>query len=221
MMQPTLGVSCLIAAAGSGDRLGLGPKGLLELRGRPLLGWLVDKAIQVADEVLVAVPEDQVEAMTRVLPQCQVHAGGATRQASLDLLANKARGRWLIEHDGARPFASVGLFKSVLDAAQQTGCAAAVLDPEVLVAVLADGMLSGIHSREQIGLTQTPQAYSRELLHHVRQLQATGDAGSEMTVVQRAVLAGVPVHAVPGERTNIKLTTPQDWAGLEYFQSLL
>lgn len=48
-----------------------------------------------------------------------------------------------------------------------------------------------------------------------------GDTGSEMTVVQRAVLAGISVRAVPGERTNIKLTTPQDWAGLDYFQSLL
>ncbi len=221
MMRPTLGVSCLIAAAGSGDRLGLGPKGLLEVRGRPLLGWLVDKAIQVADEVLVAVPLEQVDAMAQHLPGCHVHAGGSTRQASLDLLADKARGRWLIEHDGARPFVSVGLFKSVLEAAQQTGCAAAVLDPEVLVAVLAEGMLSGIHPREQMGLTQTPQVYSRELLQHVRQLQVPGDAGGEMTVVQRAVLAGIPVHAVPGERTNIKLTTSQDWAVLEYFQSLL
>ena len=220
-MRPTLGVSCLIAAAGSGDRLGLGPKGSLELGGRPLLGWLVDKVNQVADEVLVAVPLAQVEAMAQLLPGCHVHAGGNTRQASLDLLADKARGQWLIEHDGARPFASVGLFKSVLDAAQQTGCAAAILDPEVLVAVLAGGMLSGIHPREQMGLTQTPQAYSRELLNQLRQLQIPDAARSEMTVVQRAVLAGIAVHAVPGERTNIKLTTPQDWAALEYLQPLL
>ena len=44
-------VSCLIPSAGSGDRLGLGCKGFLELAGRPLLRWLADKGRRVADEV--------------------------------------------------------------------------------------------------------------------------------------------------------------------------
>ncbi len=221
MSRSVVGISCLIAAAGSGERLGLGPKGLLDLRGRPLLCWVADKARLVADEVLVAVPEDRVEAIARHLPQCHVYAGGKTRQASLDLLANKARGQWLIEHDGARPFASVGLFKSVLDAAREAGCAAAVLDPEVLVAVLAEGMLSGIHARETMGLTQTPQAYSRDVMHRLGKTPASAGLEAGMTVVQRAVLAGIPVRGVPGERTNIKLTTHQDWAALEYLQHLL
>ena len=53
-------VSFLIPAAGTGERLGMGPKGFLELQGRPLLCWLADKALQVADEVLVAVPAQHV-----------------------------------------------------------------------------------------------------------------------------------------------------------------
>lgn len=68
-------VSCLIPAAGAGERLGQGTKGLLELRGRPLLCWLADKALQVADEVLVAVPGGRVEAVARLLPGCRVLAG--------------------------------------------------------------------------------------------------------------------------------------------------
>jgi 2-C-methyl-D-erythritol 4-phosphate cytidylyltransferase len=194
---------------------------MLELQGRPLVCWVVDKACQVADEVLVAVPDAQVETMARMLPQCQVMAGGCTRQESLDLLAGRARGQWLLEQDGARPFTSVGLFDAVLRAAQTTGCAAAVLDPEVLVATLQDGMLTGIRTRQQSGLTQTPQAYSSEVLEHLNALPSPLHAGQEATVVQRAVLAGFPVRAVTGERTNIKLTTREDWAASEHLRHLL
>src|SRR6187549_3745918 len=99
------GLSFLLLAAGAGERLGLGPKGLLELRGRPLLCWLADKARQVADDVLVALPAECVEATAALLPGCRVIAGGATRQESLGLLAAEARGDWLLVHEAARPFA--------------------------------------------------------------------------------------------------------------------
>ena len=47
-------VSFLIPSAGGGERLGLGCKGSLELAGRPLLCWVADKGLRVADEVIVA-----------------------------------------------------------------------------------------------------------------------------------------------------------------------
>ena len=104
-------VSCLVPAAGSGQRLGLGPKAFLALRGRPLLHWTTTRALQVADEVLVAVPANLVEEATAMLPHCLVIAGGATRQDSIALLAARARGNWLMVHDAARPFASTDLFQ--------------------------------------------------------------------------------------------------------------
>lgn len=45
MSEARAGLSFLMLAAGGGERLGLGPKGLLELHGRPLLCWLADKAM--------------------------------------------------------------------------------------------------------------------------------------------------------------------------------
>jgi len=37
MSDARTGLSSLLLAAGAGERLGLGPKGFLELQGRPLL----------------------------------------------------------------------------------------------------------------------------------------------------------------------------------------
>ena len=55
-MTPATGVTVLVPAAGSGERMGLGPKALLELNGRPVLEWVVRKAMAIAVEVIVACP---------------------------------------------------------------------------------------------------------------------------------------------------------------------
>ena len=74
-------VSFLIPSAGGGERLGLGCKGFLELAGRPLLCWVADKGLRVADEVIIAVPATHVDRAQALLPGCRVIAGGETRHA--------------------------------------------------------------------------------------------------------------------------------------------
>lgn len=204
-------VSCLIPGAGIGARLGLGPKAFLALHGRPMLCWVVDRALRVADEVLVAVPPTMVDAAAALLPECRVIEGGATRQDSIALLAGAARGDWLIVHDAARPFASQALLQAVLDTARRTGCAGAFLDPEVPVARLRDGLVVEAFARDEVGVFQSPQAFSRANMQAMLACQANAPGWYGQSTIQLALLAGVPVHAVPGEKTNIKITTTEDW----------
>ena len=204
-------VSCLIPAAGAGERLGLGPKAFLELHGRPLLCWITDRALQVADEVLVAVPRDLVDQAAAMLPRCRVIEGGATRQDSITLLAGQARGECLIVHDATRPFASQRLLQAVLDTARRTGCAGAFLDPEVPVARLFEGRVIDVYARDEVGVFQSPQAFSRANMTAMLACQTGTPGWYGQSTIQLALLAGVPVHAVPGEKTNIKITTMEDW----------
>lgn len=213
-------VSCLIAAGGIGARLGLGPKGFLELRGRPLLCWLADKAWRFADEVVVAVPAAQREAAAALLPDCIVIEGGDTRHASVQRLADAAGGDWLVLHDAARPFASVALFTAALQAARETGCAATLLDPEVPVVRLRDGMLVEAHAPADMGVSQTPQVYSRAALQRMH-AAAAAQAWRPQSTMQLALLAGERVRAVRGEKTNIKITTAEDWAAVQHLEDLL
>lgn len=204
-------VSCLIPAAGTGERLGLGPKGFLELRGRSLLCWITDRALEVADEVLVAVPANLVELAASMLPRARVIQGGATRQDSIALLAGQARGEWVMVHDVVRPFASQALLQAVLDMARRTGCAGAFLDPEVPVARLRDGRVVEAYARDEVGVFQSPQAFSRENMTAMLACQADAPGWYGQSTIQLALLAGVHVHALPGEKTNIKITTIEDW----------
>lgn len=193
-----------------GQRLGQGSKGFLVLAGRALLCWVADKALQVADEVIVAVPADRVDEATDLLPACRVIAGGGSRHESVGLLAAASRGDWLLLHDAARPFASVGLLERVLAAAREHGCAGAILDPEVPVARLRDGFAVEALPRHEAGVFQSPQAFARlqllALIEHAR-----ADGLQPQSTLQLALRAGVPVAAVAGEKTNIKITTAEDW----------
>ncbi|GHC00801.1 IspD/TarI family cytidylyltransferase [Thermomonas carbonis] len=214
-------VSCLIPAAGTGERLGLGPKGLLELHGRPLLCWVADKALQVADEVLVAVPLDCVETTAALLPQCRVIAGGDSRQDSIAMLAGQARGDWLLVHDAARPFVSLALFQQVIATARQHGCAGAFLSPAVPVARLREGRVVEAHAGHEVGIFQTPQVYSRADMNRMLQHQATVPGWFAQSAVQLALAAGIEVHAVPGEAHNFKITTAGDWHVAQHLGHLL
>lgn len=213
-------VSFLIPAAGTGQRLGMGPKGFLELHGRPLLCWLADKALRVAGEVLVAVPPAHVDEVAAMLPACRVCAGGTTRHDSVASLAEAARGDWLLLHDAARPFASVALFRAALDAARETGCSATLLDPEVPVALVCDGLLVEAHPPSTMGVSQTPQVFSREAMRRM-QAHAAAQGWRPQSTMQLALLAGERVRAVRGEKTNIKITTPEDWAAVQHLDNLL
>lgn len=203
-------VSCLIPAAGAGERLGHGTKGFLSLAGRPLLCWVVDKALRVADEVIVAVPVDRVDEATQLLPCCRVVAGGGSRHDSVALLAGHAHGDWLLLHDVARPFASAGLLAGVLEAARGCGCAGAFVDPEVPVARLHGGFAVEALPRHEAGVFQSPQAFRRALLLELLE-RSRIDGWQPQSTMQLALRAGLRVAAVAGEKTNIKITTAEDW----------
>lgn len=203
-------VSCLIPSAGNGERMGLGCKGFLPLAGKPLLRWLADKAVRVADEVVVAVPVERLDEAIALLPDCRVIAGGETRHDSVALLAQAAHGDWLLLQDAARPFSSVGLCSAVLAAARATGCAGAFLDPEVPVARLRDGRVEAVLLRDEAGIFQSPQAFSRVAMQQMLgYAQAHGI--KPQSTLQLAIEAGIAVAAVAGEKHNIKLTTLPDW----------
>ncbi len=210
----------LIPAAGAGLRLGQGPKALLELDGRPLLQWLAEKARRVAADVVIAAPPEQLEQFAALCPGCRVIAGGGSRQDSVAALARAASGEWLLLHDVARPFVSVALLQAVAQAARLAGCAGAFSDPEVPVARIENGKVLSAFARHEVGVFQAPQAFARSLL---RDLVARAEAEGWQTqsTMQLALRAGCTVRAVPGEKTNIKLTTADDWALAEHLKDKL
>ncbi len=212
----------IVAAAGSGLRLGVGrPKALVELAGRPLVAWAVETLLAGGvDEVVVAVPAAERAAFAAVLPgTVALVDGGATRTASVraGLAAAGPRATAVLVHDAARPLTPPAVVARVL--AALAGGAAAVVPvlPVVDTTVVVDeaGTVTDAVPRAPLRRVQTPQGFDRATL--VAAYAALPD-GAELTddaAVVRA--AGVAVTTVDGDERAAKVTVPHDLhlAGLQ------
>lgn len=213
-------LSLVIPAAGMGERLGLGPKALLELNGQPLLIWVTRKALQLTDEVIVTAPANQIALFQALCPGCKVIGGGLTRQESVKHLVAASTRPYVLIHDVARPFASLSLFNDVIQKAREVGCAGAFLQPDIPVAVIKDGLVIRDFQRNEVGIFQGPQAYNRTLLLDTIQL-AEHHNWQEQSTLQLLLRANQAIGTVHGEKNNIKLTTPEDWQIAQFLTEYL
>jgi 2-C-methyl-D-erythritol 4-phosphate cytidylyltransferase / 2-C-methyl-D-erythritol 2,4-cyclodiphosphate synthase len=214
-------VTAIIAAAGSGRRLGAdAPKQLLDLGGRTMLERSVDAFVshpRVQDVILV-LPADLAAnppAWIRDQKSLRVTAGGERRQDSVARAFNavEAGSEVVLIHDAARPFVTPELISSSIDAAARYG-AAIVAQPvrDTVKRVRADeGSTPTVIEtlpRESIFLAQTPQAFRREVLRDAVALGESGVEGTDEAAL--AERAGHPVHIVEGTADNVKITTADD-----------
>ncbi len=212
-------VAGLLPAAGSGERLGRGPKAFVALAGRPLLVWAAAALAAWVDELAVAVPEDRIEDARSLLTpviapsRLRVIAGGPTRQATVARLLASVSAELVVVHDAARPFLDAATVRAVIAAARATGACSvgqAVADSLVRIDDGAPVERSGLRA------VQTPQAFRRTLLERAHAaaerdgVAATDDAG----LVWRM---GLPVAWVDGGAHLFKVTGPGDLALAEAF----
>jgi 2-C-methyl-D-erythritol 4-phosphate cytidylyltransferase len=214
-------VAGLIPAAGSGLRLGRGPKAFVRIDGRTLIERAARLLAPFVDALVVAVPPGREAEARQALEaslasggrtiEVTVVAGGATRQATVERLILACEADWLIVHDAARPFTPADVVERVLSAARASGAATAGL---AVADTLHDLERDVPVPREALRAVQTPQAFARSLLleahRHGREaaLLATDDAG-----LVRAL--GRPVAWVEGSPWSHKLTGPGDLPWLE------
>jgi 2-C-methyl-D-erythritol 4-phosphate cytidylyltransferase len=204
-------MSALIPAAGSGERLGRGPKAFLQIEGKPILGWLVEKIRKVAEDVVIAVPEDRLGEAKEAYLECICVAGGATRQETIERMAQMASGDVVLIHDAVRPYCSVELLRRVGAEAAIHGAAGALLPSRVPGGLVSpDGWLAQVYPSAGLVTFQSPQAFRRDVLFDVL-AKAKSSGWKYQSTVELAAAAGVPVKAIEGEARNIKITTDDDW----------
>jgi len=210
----------VILAGGSGRRVGADTnKVLLPLGDSTVLGRSVRAALAVPDVVrlvLVVRAGDDDAVGAAVAPllgdrEVRLVRGGATRHASewagLRSLAEDIDAG-LVDvvavHDGARPLAGAGLFGATLAAALEHGGALPVVD------------LPGLLGRdlrpapEGLAGVQTPQAFRAAALLDAHRRAAADGFESTDTAACFERYCELPVVAVHGGATNLKVTFPED-----------
>jgi 2-C-methyl-D-erythritol 4-phosphate cytidylyltransferase len=212
--------AALVAAAGSGERLGLGPKAFIEIAGRSLLAWSVAALAEHVDEMVVAVPPDHVERVAALDPDWRVVAGGATRQATVARMAAATEAEVVLVHDAARPFLDAATVVACLAAARDHGACTVAAD---VVDTILDVARDTIVDRRHLLAVQTPQGFRRTLLleAHAAAQAAGVEATDDADLVRRL---DRPVALVRGGPHLFKITTVADlalarayaaWGGVE------
>jgi 2-C-methyl-D-erythritol 4-phosphate cytidylyltransferase/2-C-methyl-D-erythritol 2,4-cyclodiphosphate synthase len=119
-------------------------------------------------------------------------------------------------HDAARPFATVALIDRAIAAARQHGAAVpAVRLSDTIKQVDADGCVVATPDRETLRAVQTPQAFSFTALLDAHRRAAQAGRHDFTDDAALCEWAGMQVHVFEGETTNMKLTTPDDFAKAE------
>jgi 2-C-methyl-D-erythritol 4-phosphate cytidylyltransferase len=209
----------IVPAGGHGARMGSRrPKQYLRVGGAPILVATL-RALARAGSlagIVVVVPAAHVAATRRLLARARVPkildvvAGGADRQDSVwrGLQRIPEDARVVVVHDAVRPFVTADLVERVR-AAAAGGAATCGMPVRETVKRVTDGAVAATVERQGLWLTQTPQAFARDLLWEAHdKARRDGFAGTDDAVLVERL--GMPVAMVPGLAQNLKITTPED-----------
>ena len=210
------GAVAIVLAAGMGERMHAEmPKALMAFDGTTIVARAVERALacpSVASAVVVAPAgwEDPVRALVGPLGVETIVTGAATRQGSVTAaLSTVSDSTRVVCHDAARPLATASLFERVLDALDGWDGVVPVLAMVDTIKRVRDGAIERTEPREALAVAQTPQAFlaSALLAAHERAARDGFEATDDALLLERA---GFRVRAIDGERTNLKITTPED-----------
>jgi len=209
-------IGTIVAAAGTGRRMGGADKIFASLAGKPLLAYAVDvlQRCHVIDQVVIVLPKDRLDLGWQLAKTyhwskvTEICPGGSRRQDSVkEGLQRLADCQWIVIHDGARPFLSQELIEKGLEEARQSGAAVPALPvTDTIKVVSTDSFVVETPLRQRLWSVQTPQVFRCDIINEAYR-KVRGDVTDDAALVENL---GYKVKIYPGSDTNIKVTTLED-----------
>lgn len=212
-------VFIILLASGVGKRAGLKnqiPKQLWRINNKPLLWYSLNafRKILSDEQIIITYTEEFKKKFTHLLKKYNIKSkivpGGIRRQDSVrnafSLIDNKDG--FVLIHDSARPNINQALIKRVLEGTKKFGACVPTIPVSDTVKVIENNLVIQTLQREKLGLVQTPQGFSIEILKKAfEKADFTKEYTDEASLVEQM---GEKVHTVQGEKYNLKLTFPED-----------
>lgn len=212
-------IQAIVAAAGSGERLGKEvPKPFIVIHGRPLVihTLLVLEQCGLIEGIIVTAHPDHLERMRTIISDAGlrkiscVTAGGKTRTESVRKALDRldADTQKVLIHDGARPLITADFLQRMIEASMDEDALIAALPVKPTIKQVDPASLAVQKTLDRNGLweIQTPQIFQKALLqqaYHQKDIDVTDDAA----LIEHL---GRGVKVFPGLEQNIKITTPFD-----------
>ncbi len=209
-------VAAIIVAAGESRRMGGIDKVMAPLGGKSILVRVIEtfQKCRPINQIVVVVNAKNIEKCRQMVAEERwgkvndVCAGGRRRQDSVAAGLKRLKDcDWVVIHDGARPLVTVDMIERGLEAARETGAAAAAVPVTDTIKVVGNGAI--VHQtllRENLRAVQTPQVFRIDIITKAYQ-QVSDDVTDDASLVEQA---GYKVKLYAGSYDNIKVTTPDD-----------
>jgi 2-C-methyl-D-erythritol 4-phosphate cytidylyltransferase len=210
--------AAIIVAAGVGERMGGIDKMFAPIHGRPVLSHVLDtfQDCKKIDRIIVVMNQKNIEDCRSMVAHenwskvKDICLGGKKRQDSvMEGLLRIKEVDWVVIHDGARPLVTIGLIERGLEAAKETGAAAAAIPlTDTIKFIKGSDIVRQTLPRENLRAAQTPQVFRVDVIKNTYKYTA-GDFTDDAAMVEKA---GYKVRLFEGSYDNIKITRPDDLA---------
>ena len=202
------------------------PKQFLMLGGEPIVARTINRFSEALPgaEIVVVLPEahiplwENLRARFDVAPH-RIVAGGKERFHSVlnGINALSSEVEYIAVHDGVRALVTKRLIIRAMLAVEEHDAVIPVVDV-VDSYRRVEGDDSYIVPRSELRIVQTPQIFKAQLLRDAYNVAFSPTFTDDASVVEAF---GGHITLVEGERTNIKITTPEDITLAESFLNLL
>lgn len=207
-------LSAIIAAAGSGERLGgKTPKALIKLGQQTLLDHAIDLMRPFATQIIVVAPATHSEKVATLYAKDEslvVVAGGSSRSISvrnaISVLAKQID--YVLIHDAARALTPAVVVQRVIDELKRGADGVIPVLPviDTIKEVLGDKVVRTV-DRTSLQRVQTPQGFKTNIIvdAHAAAKRDNVEGTDDASLVERM---GIKISVVPGDEQAFKITTP-------------
>lgn len=220
----------IILAAGVGQRMRNGglPKQFLQLNGKPIVIYTLEKFENndEIDDIVIVCHGNYIDYMRKLVEIYQIAkvsniiVGGKNRQSSLEKGINAIQSKSdnediVIIHDGVRPLVTENTIYENIRVAKQYGCAITVhpVTESVVVTETDNVTMTDFKKRSATYSMTAPQTFKLDIIKETyRNYKEENSEG--MPLLDAAMVYannGGEIHMVKEQSPNIKITTPEDY----------
>lgn len=225
-MNLTEKITAVVLAAGRGLRMKSRVlKPYLDLGGKPLITYAL-RAFEDSEvhEVILVTGKEELEYIRKEIVEPygfskvkQIVAGGCERYESVYLglcaaVRTDPPGKYVLIHDGARPFISPAKISSCIRAVKESKACVMGMPVHDTIKIVDDNNIAVFTpERKTLWRIQTPQCFLLSEIHQAYQnMMDAGDTRMTDDAMVMEEYGKRRVKVIPGGYDNIKITKPED-----------
>ena len=222
-------VYAVILASGKGERMNCGfPKQFIEINGKTIVGRSIEAFEKNSriDEIIVVSEPACIEKITEIVKKLgfkkvtKIVPGGMVRAESSsigvgEVAENDAK---ILVHDAARPLVTQKIINDCITALDSCDAVNVAIKATDTIIEADSGMMKAATERSRMMQVQTPQGFRVSTIkkaHSMAKKDGFSGVTDDCGIVFRYGLSEIRI--VEGDRTNIKITYPEDIQIAEMF----